>query len=120
MLRDTEGTGPSTPEVVERALLRCARDYGQASTLPDGSYVEKARRAERLAVVCERRARWWGVLLRWTFSHYCDLPWIFSAAVIDARKADESSARFWREIAADWHDEHDRRVRDQQPAGLPS
>lgn len=102
--------GADVPELVERAMLRCSQEYGEALALPSGSYAEQAHRAECLAVVCERRARWWGVLLRWVFSPACTLPWVFGAAVLDARRRDEDDARFWRATAADWHAEHTARV----------
>jgi len=98
--------GAAVPDLVERAMLRCSQEYGEALTLPHTSYVEQAHRAERLAQVCERRAHWWGVLLRWVFSPACKLPWVFGAAVLDARRRDEDDARFWREVATDLHSEH--------------
>ena len=59
-------------------------------------------RADRLAAVCERRARWWGVLLRWVFSPACDLRLVFGAALIDAIQHEQSSARFWRQVAQEF------------------
>ncbi len=98
--------GATVPDLVERAMLRCSQEYGEALTLPHTSYAEQAHRAEQLAEVCERRARWWGVLLRWVFSADCTLPWVFGAAVLDARRREEDDARFWRQAATDWHTEH--------------
>ncbi len=104
------------PEVVERGLIRCSRDYGQALNLSAVSDAEQAARADRLASVCERRARWWGVLLRWVFSPACDLPWIFGAALIDAIQHEQSSSRFWRQIAQEFRDVADGRVIDAEQA----
>lgn len=106
----TVPAGAAVPDLVERAMLRCSQEYGEALTLPHTSYIEQARRAERLAQVCERRARWWGVLLRWVFSPSCTLPWVFGAAVLDARRREEDDARFWRQSATDWRTEHSARV----------
>lgn len=100
----------TTPDLVQCAMLRCAQEYGEALVLPHTSHLEQAHRAECLGVVCERRARWWGALLRWTFSPACTLPWVFGAAVLDARHREQSNARFWREVAADAHAEHAARV----------
>jgi hypothetical protein len=100
----------NVPAVVEQAMLRSSRDYGAALLLPYGSHAEEAHRADRLAAICERRARWWGVLVRWIFSPACGLPWVFGAAVLDAGRREESNARFWRDVAADARAEHTRRV----------
>lgn len=108
MLREIP-TG-DVPAVVERAMTLCSQEYGAALLLPYGSHAEEAHRAEQLAAVCERRARWWGVLIGWMFSPACGLPWVFAAAVLDARRREESSARFWREIAQDAHADHAHRV----------
>jgi hypothetical protein len=111
MLREiTVPAGASVPDLVERAMLRCSQEYGEALSLPHTSYVEQAHRAEQLATVCERRARWWGVLLRWIFSPDCALPWVFGAAVLDARRREEDDARFWRNAATEWHAEYTARV----------
>ena len=106
----TVPAGAAVPDLVERAMLRCSQEYGESLTLPHTSYAEQAHRAEQLAEVCERRARWWGVLLRWVLSPACTLPWVFGAAVLDARRREEDDARFWRNAATDWHTEHAARV----------
>jgi len=110
MLREIRTAGAQVPAMVEQAMTRCAREYGAAYLLPHGSDAEQAHRAEQLAAVCERRARWWGVLLAWAFTPICDLPWVFGAALIDARRHEQSAARFWREVAADAHARHATRV----------
>jgi hypothetical protein len=106
----------SVPEVVERGLIRCSRDYGDALNLPVISDAEQAQRADRLAAVCERRARWWGVLLRWVFSAGSDLSWIFGAALIDAIQHEQSSSRFWRQVAQEFRDVAEGRVVDTEHA----
>lgn len=104
--------GADVPALVEHAMTRYEHAHGAALCLPHGSHLEEATRADRLAELCEHRAAWWAVLLRWSFTADCRLPWIFGAAVIDAAKHEESSARFWREIATDAHAEHAAHVED--------
>jgi len=113
MLRDIRTASGDVPAVVEQAMTICSQEYGAALLLPYGSHAEEAHRAERLAAVCDCRAGWWGVLIGWMFSPACDLPWVFAAAVLDARRREESSARFWREIAQDADTEHAHRVIEQ-------
>lgn len=110
----TVPAGADVPALVEQAMTRYDHAHGAARCLPHGSHLEEASRAERLAELCEHRAAWWGVLLRWSFTTDCQLPWIFGAAVIDAAKHEESSARFWREVAADERAEHADRVIDDR------
>jgi len=120
MLRDERSmsaTPLSVPEVVERGLIRCFRDYGEALNLPLVSDAAQAVRADRLATVCERRARWWGVLLRWVFSPACDLSLVFGAALIDAIQHEQSSGRFWRRVAQEFRDATDGRDVDTEHAG---
>ena len=57
-----------TPVMVERAIRRCGEDFYRAVNLPTDTRAQQVLRAERLAEVAERRARWWGVLIRWVFN----------------------------------------------------
>ncbi len=98
--------GPSSgyvPAIVEAALCRWNAQYDQARDLPKRTDAEHATRAERLAVLCDRRARWWDVLAHWTY-HGADPspPVVFGHAAQGCASADRDTARFWRELAADW------------------
>ncbi len=91
------------PAVVELALYRWQEQYGHALDLPDGTAAENAVRAERLALLCDRRARWWDVLAHWTY-HRADwsVSFVYAHAAQHSAGKDRDSARFWRETAADW------------------
>jgi hypothetical protein len=73
--------------------------------MPHRGNVENAIRAERLAVLAERNARWWGVLREWTFlrtRHGHTMPRVYGRAASAAQAHEIDNARFWRDIAADW------------------
>src|SRR4051794_31090105 len=91
------------PVIVELALYRWHDLYSQAINLPHRTAAEHAVRAQRLAVLCDRRARWWDVLAAWTY-HRADysVPFVYAHAAQRCATTDRDSARFWRETAADW------------------
>ncbi len=101
--RRTTTTG-YVPAIVDAALRRWDAQYDEARSLPKTTDAEHATRAARLAVLCERRARWWDVLATWTY-HRADpsVPMVFGHAAQHCASKDRDSARFWRELAADWH-----------------
>ena len=98
--------GPSTgyvPAVVGAALERWQTDYTRAAGMPHRTDTEHAARAERLAVLADRAARWWDVLARWVSSPAGrPLPTVFGYAALGRAHSQRDSARFWRETAADW------------------
>lgn len=66
-------------------------------------------RAERLAEIYAREARWWGVLERHIYSPASTVPLVYGDAVIIARLALRDDARFWAETASDWRARAERR-----------
>lgn len=100
----TTTTTGYVPAIVEAALHRWNTLYAQAQSLPKGSDAEHAVRAARLGVLYDRRARWWDVLAAWAY-HRADpsVPLVFGHAAQHCAGDDRDSARFWCELAADWH-----------------
>ena len=97
---------PSTgyvPAVVELALYLWHDLYDHALGLPRGTAGEHAVRAGRLAVLFDRRARWWDVLAGWTYRRAdWSVPFVYAHAAQGCAAKDRDMARFWRETAADW------------------
>jgi hypothetical protein len=89
------------PQLVQAGLKRCASAERQAWDMPRGSNEEWAARADRLAEICERRARWWVVLARWVYRNQAVPPVLGLAAVV-AEVSEREHARSWREMAGDW------------------
>jgi hypothetical protein len=89
----------ATPETVERAIRRCGEEFYRAVNRPSDTRAAQVLRAQRLAEVAERRARWWGVLIRWVFSPESGASWVIAFAALTAQKAEESEAKLWRETA---------------------
>jgi len=56
------------PALVQAGLQRCTGQRVLASGMPDTSADARAARADRLADIAEREARWWTVLARWTYA----------------------------------------------------
>ena len=91
------------PALVDAGLQRCRRQRELADALPHRANVDNAVRAERLAVLAEREARWWAVLARWAYSRAGrSVPWVFADAAHHAGARARDDGRFWREAAADW------------------
>ena len=91
------------PAIVAAALERWQADYTRVAAMPHHTDIEHALRAERLAVLADRRARWWGVLAGWVYSPTAgSVPTVFGAAADESACRERDNARFWREAAADW------------------
>jgi hypothetical protein len=100
------------PAIVAQALDRADAEWHRIARITDSGDLAHAVRAERLAVICTRRAAWWDVLARWTYHrtlHGHDMPPVFGTAAHAARSRELSDARFWSEIAADWRARAERR-----------
>jgi hypothetical protein len=88
--------------MVAAGLARCWREWSRvAESLPD-SAASQAERAARLAVLCEREARWWEVLERWTYGPEGSVPLVFGRAVMAVSDARRDHSRFWDGLAGDW------------------
>lgn len=86
---------------MRRGIDRCAADYSQVIATGCNSPAEWATRSDRLAAICDRRARWWSVLARWSYSHE-EIPLVFLLAVVAAIQAEKQTVLSWRESAGDW------------------
>src|SRR4051812_5472350 len=83
------------PAIVEAALRGWNVQYDQARDTARRTDAEHAARAARLAVLCERRARWWDVLAAWTYHHTdSSMPLVFGQAAQHCAGKDRDSARF--------------------------
>lgn len=94
--------GDAVPAIVAAGLSRTSKELTKASGWRPTILAERAERAARLAELCERQARWWTALERWSRERP-DVPPVFVQAVIEARCAQDGHSRFWRDSAADWH-----------------
>ncbi|GJF05518.1 hypothetical protein [Pseudonocardia sp. D17] len=83
-----------------------ARFSAVASERPD-SDLAHAVRADRLAMVCARRAAWWQLLM--ARRHRAGMSMLFTRAVIHAANQEQDRARFWRDAATDWRARAERR-----------
>lgn len=99
----TTATATPVPVKVAAALADLHEQFRTASVMPTGTDTEHAVRAVRLALVCARRAGWWRVLERHTYSPAAGVPLVYGEAVIKAAGDERRAARFWRDAAADWH-----------------
>lgn len=97
----TSTTTGGVPVKVAAVLADLDEQYRQALALPHDTPADAAVRAAALALICARRAGWWRVLSRWTYTD-SDLHRVFGKAVIAAEHAERDRARFWRDMAADW------------------
>lgn len=88
-----------TPVMVERAIRRCGEEFYRAVNLPVDTPAQQVERAQRLAEVAERRARWWGVLIRWVFNSGSGTSWVFASAALTAQRHEELEGRLWRDTA---------------------
>jgi hypothetical protein len=89
------------PAIVLAGLRRCSEQRVAAMELPRRTNLDWAARAERLAELCDREARWWSVLATWTYRHG-EVPVVYGRAVRESVVAKERRALSWRESAADW------------------
>lgn len=99
----TTGTATAVPVTtlvmagLDRATALIHQVGNQRPTHPPAH----AARARRLQVLHDRRARWWGVLIRVLLTEPT-APTVYRVAAIAARCAATEQARFWRDAAADW------------------
>lgn len=100
----------TVPELVTAGLDRCAAEYRMVLMRPAATHAERAARAERLAVLSKREARWWTVLKRWTYGPSWDIPLIFGRAAILAAADATQRAHLYAGMAADYQ---------RMAAGLP-
>jgi hypothetical protein len=89
------------PAIVLEGLRRCSEQRVTAMELPRRSNADWAARADRLAELCDREARWWSVLATWTYRQG-DVPLIYRRAVLESVIDKRNRALSWRESAADW------------------
>jgi hypothetical protein len=82
------------PTLVRRALQRCATHYEHAERMPRRTHADNIARAERIAALCDRESRWYGVLHRWAYSPQGTVPLVFGQAAIRAESCAMSDARF--------------------------
>ena len=90
----------TVPTLVRRALQRCAAQYDYAQRMPRRTHADNITRAERIAALCDRESRWYGVLHRWAYSPQGTVPLVFGQAAIRAESCAMSDARFWADSAA--------------------
>jgi hypothetical protein len=93
-------TDITVPTLVRRALQRCAEQFEHAQRLPHRTHADNIARAERIAALCDRESRWYGVLHRWAYSPQGTVPLVFGQAAIRAESCAMSDARFWADSAA--------------------
>lgn len=103
---DPRAVPGSVPPIVDAAFHRLRLQLIAASELPAASALDHAARADRLAVLHDRAARWWRVLYRHS-PH--GVPFLYVSAVGSAELHERDEARFWRETAADWRARAERR-----------
>jgi hypothetical protein len=84
----------TVPTLVRRALQRCATHYEHAERMPRRTHADNIARAERIAALCDRESRWYGVLHRWAYSPQGTVPLVFGQAAIRAESCAMSDARF--------------------------
>jgi hypothetical protein len=96
----------AAPVLVARGLRRCGEQESRAWAMPTHTPAQLIERAARLALVCERRARWWSVLLRWVLVSD-EVAWVFASATLRAIECEELQARRWRGIADSLQDQDD-------------
>jgi hypothetical protein len=98
------------PILADAALHRLIMERLAVSSRRTSGPGEMAARAERLAVLCERESAWMGVLARWVWRRYGEVPVVLARAAFEAGELRHQQAQFWRNSAADWR---------QREAGQP-
>lgn len=99
---DPRAEAGSVPALVAAGLARSGALRRAVATPAPSDALGHAVRAERLAEIYAREARWWGVLERHLYSPASTVPLVYGDAVIIARLALRDDARFWAETGADW------------------
>lgn len=96
--QDSTDTVP-VPEMVTRALDRIQHAWVRANAVRIDSHAARARQLGRIAELYEREARWWSVLVDWTYIH-SDLWRAYGRAAIAAQDTAEDRARTHRDLEA--------------------
>ncbi|GAA1870985.1 hypothetical protein GCM10009836_59600 [Pseudonocardia ailaonensis] len=96
---DPRAVPGSVPAIVDAAFYRLRVQLNAARDWPPVAPLDRAARADRLAVLHDRAARWWEVLYRHTSSA---VPFLYVRAAGRAADDQREQARFWRETASDW------------------
>lgn len=99
---DPRAEAGTVPALVSAGLARSAALRRAVATPVPSDALGHAVRAERLAEIYAREARWWAVLERHLYSPASTVPLVYGDAVIIARLALRDDARFWAETASDW------------------
>ncbi|HZZ50848.1 MAG TPA: hypothetical protein VFE65_28495 [Pseudonocardia sp.] len=94
--------GEWVPAMVDAGVMRCTRQRLSSLAVGGGTPIEEAARAERLARLCEREARWWRVLERWLLAHPDEWTVVFGRAVAHTVAVQAENAHRWRMLAGDW------------------
>jgi hypothetical protein len=105
---DTKPTRTDYVRRVAEAIEELDRQREAATAMPHRTDAEHAARAAHLALICARRAAWWGLLAR---DAYRDLHLhsLYGRAAVVAQHTEKDNARFWRDAAADWQARAERR-----------
>jgi hypothetical protein len=101
----TQTSAGWVPALVHAGLRRCDEQRALVSAMPVKSAGEWATRSERLARIAAREARWWSVLVTWTYRHSHrpgGVPLVFGRALFIAIEDREQRARLLGQMAADW------------------
>jgi len=89
----------SIPAIVDAAFHRLRLQHHAIDAMPRNTPLDWAARADRLAVLHDRAARWWRVLNRHTSA---GVPFVYIAAVGGAEHHEREEVRYWQESADDW------------------
>ena len=89
------------PAMVDAGLGRCQRERTRLNDQRPATVWASAARAERMAVLFEREARWWTVLDRWTYLGQDEIPNVYGWAAMIAAEQCRRDARFYRDLASD-------------------
>jgi hypothetical protein len=103
MTRHKNAANLSVPNRVHRALdlLNAAKRRAQDASADTNA--AKARKMARIAELFEREARWWGVLVDWTFSAASvGVPLVYGRAAVAAEGDAKTNARTYRELEANY------------------
>lgn len=93
---------PQVPTLVGRALQRCAQQYDEVLRRGRLFDADDAQRCVRLAVICERESRWYGVLHRWVYSTQGTVPLVFGQVAGRAQSCALADTQFWTDRAAQY------------------
>ena len=102
LIHDTDQSRPAVTERVQAALdgllAQLVEVYATRPTTDAGH----AQRCAVLALLHARCAGWWRVLARAGYRDHT-VPVLYASAARIACDSARSTARFWRDTAADWH-----------------